>query len=228
MSDFKSLFSAGVRGLEIEVPLQAVDRLALYFSELLKWSAKINLIAKSANDEQIVENHFIDSLTILPLLCGPSNHLLDIGSGAGFPGLVCKSVCPELTVTIAEPREKRVSFLKHIIRTLGLTGVEVLCCRVEDERQLTSQMQFSHITGRAVTELGRFLQMAQRFAHPGMQVICMKGPRWHEELDKAAPLLNNSCYLPPQIVECVLPFSKAKRTILLFSVKDTLSIGSQR
>ncbi|MGW8194001.1 MAG: 16S rRNA (guanine(527)-N(7))-methyltransferase RsmG [Desulforhopalus sp.] len=227
MFDFKAVLTAGLHCLDTEIPAEATDRLALYFDELTKWSAKINLIAKPANAEQVVENHFLDSLTLLPLLRGTSDHLLDVGSGAGFPGLVCKTVLPELTVTLVEPRAKRVSFLKHIIRTLALTGIEVLCSRVEDESRLPSGAHYSHITGRAVTELGSFLKMTERFAYPGMRVICMKGPKWREELDKAASVLHNSCFPSPQRVEAVLPFSKAKRTILVFTVKNTQSTGKK-
>ncbi len=113
---------------------EAFDRLNLYFNELKKWGRKVNLIAKSSSDQQIVENHFIDSLTILPLLVGANTHLLDIGTGAGFPALVCKAAYPELAITLVEPRLKRVSFLGHITRTLGLQEVKILSCRVEDEQ----------------------------------------------------------------------------------------------
>lgn len=221
MFDFRARLREGLRDYPIDVPGEAIEQLALYFNELKKWSAKINLIARSTDDEQIVENHFLDSLTLLPQLFGKKRHLLDIGTGAGFPGLVCKAAYPELMVTLVEPRLKRVSFLKHMIRTLGLTGITVLCCRAEDEIQLPSQNRFSHITSRAVTEIGATIVMAERFAHPGTQLVCMKGPRWREELDAASSILDNSSYLPPQVVEWVLPFSKAKRTILLFNTKNT-------
>ena len=132
MSDFSKRLETGLQLLGIEISAEAYDRLTLYFAELKKWSKKVNLIAKSAGDEQIVESHFLDSLTILPLLTGENAHLLDIGTGAGFPALVCKAALPELAVTLVEPRLKRVSFLGHITRILGLEEVRVLPCRVED------------------------------------------------------------------------------------------------
>jgi 16S rRNA (guanine527-N7)-methyltransferase len=116
---------------------------------------------RDTEPQQIIENHFIDSLTILPLLHGADVHLLDIGSGAGFPGLVCKAARPELLVTLVEPRLKRASFLGHIVRTLGLDGVTILTCRIEDEVQLPSDTVFSHITGRAITEVGPFLRWSK-------------------------------------------------------------------
>ena len=128
--DFRQQLGQGCDALEIVLDAAAVERLFVYFTELLRWSRKINLIAKGTPDAEILEKHFLDSLTLLPLLDTPDSHLLDVGTGAGFPGLVCKAARPDLTVTLLEPRLKRVSFLRHVIRTLNLTGVEALACRV--------------------------------------------------------------------------------------------------
>ena len=216
MAGFAAQLTAGLEKLEIAVPAQSIDRLATYFSELKKWSKKVNLIAKSATDEEIVENHFVDSLTLLPLLAESGCHLLDIGTGAGFPGLVCKAVRPELTVTLVEPREKRVSFLGHIVRTLGLKDVTILGCRVEDQERLPADRPFTHITGRAVTEVGAFLTMVERFSASAPQVILMKGPKWREELAAASAVVERSAFKLADVRECVLPFSGARRFLLTF------------
>ncbi|GAB6192195.1 16S rRNA (guanine(527)-N(7))-methyltransferase RsmG [Desulfocastanea catecholica] len=220
MFDFRQRLETGLHLLGLEISPASVDRLAVYFAELKKWSRKINLIAKSAGDEQIVENHFLDSLTLLPLIGTAGSHLLDIGTGAGFPALVCKAACPELAVTLVEPREKRVSFLGHIVRTLGLTEVRILSCRVEDEIQLPSATAFSHITARAVTEIGPLLQMVERFAPSSPQLVWMKGPRWQEEITAAAEIVNRSSFRLDRVVECALPFSGAERRIVIFTVHE--------
>jgi 16S rRNA (guanine527-N7)-methyltransferase len=222
MFDFRQRLETGLHLLGTEISPASVDRLAIYFAELKKWSRNINLIAKSAGDEQIVEKHFLDSLTLLPLLGGAGSHLLDIGTGAGFPALVCKAACPELAVTLVEPREKRVSFLGHMVRTLGLKEVLILSCRVEDETQLPSTAVFSHITARAVTEIGPLLQMVERFAPSGPQLVCMKGPRWREEINAAAEILNRSSFRLDRVVECALPFSGAERRIVIFAAREQL------
>lgn len=217
MVDFHKHMATGLGILGIDFPHQSLDRLACYFTELKKWSRKVNLIAKSATDEQIIENHFLDSLTLLPLLEGPDSHLLDIGTGAGFPGLVCKAACPELSVTLVEPRAKRVSFLGHVERTLGLENVTVLSCRVEDEELLPADRPFTHITGRAVTEIGPFLKMVERFSQASPRLILMKGPKWREELTAAKEIVDRSSFKLEGVKECVLPFSGAQRTFLLFT-----------
>lgn len=218
MFDFSQRLETGLKILGIDISPEAFDRLFLYFSELKKWGRKVNLIAKSTSDEQIVENHFLDSLTILPLLQGGNTHLLDIGTGAGFPALVCKAAYPELAVTLVEPRLKRVSFLGHIVRTLDLEQTKILSCRVEDEEFLPSALEFTHITARAVTEIGSFLLMVERFSSSGPKLICMKGPKWQDEFAAASEVLAHSAYRLDHVVECALPFSRAERNILMFTV----------
>ena len=122
----------GLGRLGLALDEAKVEALCVYFAELSKWNRKMNLVAHAAA-QQVLEAHFLDSLTLLPFLRATDvqKKLLDVGSGAGFPGLVLKTVLPELEVTLIEPRQKRVSFLKHIIRTLGLKGVEVLAIRLD-------------------------------------------------------------------------------------------------
>ena len=215
--DFRQQLQQGCDSLDIVLDAAAVERLFVYFTELLRWGRRINLIAKGTPDAEILEKHFLDSLTLLPLLDSPDSHLLDVGTGAGFPGLVCKAARPDLTVTLLEPRLKRVSFLRHVIRTLNLTGVEALACRVEDETLLPSTPVFTHITSRAVTDIAEFLGMVGRLCGPGTKVICMKGPKWQEELHV---LQNSSPALALQhrsTLERELPFSAARRALLTFS-----------
>jgi 16S rRNA (guanine527-N7)-methyltransferase len=215
--DFTSVLGEGAERLGLTLSGEATARLALYFVELKKWSKKTNLVSTSGSDEELIENHFLDSLALLPSLGGDDAHLLDIGSGAGFPGLVCKAAKPELTVTLVEPRQKRTVFLGHIARTLGLDGVRLLCCRIEDQERLPSSTCFTHITCRALTEIGSFLKMIERFAAPTTTVISMKGPKWREELAAAGEVLTASPYrLAGEVAYC-LPFSRAQRVLVMFS-----------
>lgn len=213
--DFKGRLSAGLSQLEIALEDDSFDRLEKYFYELKKWSRKVNLIAKSSSDEHILENHFIDSLSILPLLEKPGTHLLDVGTGAGFPGLVCKAVNADLKVTLVEPRQKKVSFLRHVVRTLALSDVMVAECRIEDEDRLPSSTPFTHITSRAVSEIKIFMGMVERFAAEGTQVICMKGPKWQEEMAAAGESVHKA-YINEKVIELVLPFSGARRALLVY------------
>ena len=196
-------------GLELEAAV--CDRLLVYMAELLKWNRRINLVARDTTEEQLLENHVLDSLTLLPLLQASASppHLLDVGSGAGFPGLVLASALSEGRFTLVEPRQKRVTFLRHLIRLLGLTNTEVVAERVEalgeDARGL-----FSHITSRAVAEPGIFLPMIERLAVSSTRVLLMLA---RQEMLAGIETMASGHW---RVVECrslTLPFSKAPRIL---------------
>ena len=217
---FAPCLEQGLASLGLALDTEAIGRLAQYCVELKKWSQKMNLIAKNTGDRDIVEAHFLDSLTMLPFLQGPQVSLLDVGTGAGFPGLVLKAVRQEIDLTLVEPRQKRVAFLNHIARTLGLSGVRTLCGRIEDEHMLATAEHFTHITSRAVIDIAGFVQMVGRFLHPGARLVCMKGPKWQDELAAAQEALTQFQLGIPEIRELKLPFSGAERALLSFEVKS--------
>lgn len=212
--------------LPLDNPEQVVERLALYLHELKKWNRSINLIGRDATDRQIVENHFLDSLTLVPLVreretgfpCS-SPRLLDVGSGAGFPGLALRCACPELEVTLLEPRHKRVSFLKHITRTLELDHVAVVAARLGDEADGPFGVEggFSFITCRALTDLAAFLAMAAPCCGRETLVVCMKGPRGRDELKEFQTINDDAAgFRLRDVREWRLPFSQALRLLLVF------------
>ncbi|MGB5231391.1 MAG: 16S rRNA (guanine(527)-N(7))-methyltransferase RsmG [Desulfoprunum sp.] len=213
---FQDLLLRGAAALGLELDREAVAALALYHRELQRWSGKVNLIARNTPEAQVVESHFLDSLTLLPLL-PPAARLLDIGTGAGFPGLACKAVRPDLLLTLVEPRLKRVSFLRHIVRTLGMNEVTIVADRIEDERQLPATTPFTHVTSRAVADIAGFLTMAGRFSQPGLKLVCMKGPKWREELAAAGPVIATLAFALEEVIETTLPFSGAMRALLVFA-----------
>lgn len=210
---FNSMLRRGADSLAVELDVQQSRRLYDYFSELKRWSRKVNLISKSATDEEIVEKHFLDSLALLNLLKLPSASLLDVGSGAGFPGLVCKAARPEMKVGLVEPRLKRVSFLRHICRLLDLADVEVHGCRLED-RTLEGEATCGWVVSRAVAEIGDFLTLCSRFKEYGSTVVCMKGPGYLDELDDRT--IAASGWRQVDTKTYCLPFSGAQRSLLVF------------
>jgi len=193
----------------------AVDRLAVYFLELCEWNDKVDLVAP-ADDRHILEHHFLDSLTLLPLLgrATAESHLLDIGSGAGFPGLALKAARPQLSVTLVEPRRKRVTFLRHIVRTLGLQTIDVIGARLEE---MAPEPRFSHITSRAFTSIEALLGLARPFCRAGGLVICMRGPKGGEEAEAWRSGSSREPYTLMGVHAITLPFSGASRHLLLFA-----------
>jgi 16S rRNA (guanine527-N7)-methyltransferase len=178
----------------------------------MKWSQRINLIARNTAEAQVIENHFLDSLSLVPLLVEhKASHLLDVGTGAGFPGLVLACVLPNTRCTLVEPRQKRVVFLRHIVRSLGLDHVEIVADRIEPYLT-TWQGRFSHIVSRAVAEPSIFLLLTRPLLGPKTQVILMLAR--DEALAPIAHLPNG----PWRIVATqsfTLPFSGAARLLAL-------------
>jgi 16S rRNA (guanine527-N7)-methyltransferase len=169
------LLIEGAAQLGVGLDPATCDRLLVYLTELMKWSRRINLIARDTPEDQAIETHFLDSLTLVPLLreAEAPIHLLDVGTGAGFPGLVLAIVLPEARFTLVEPRQKRVTFLRHLIlRTLGLTNASVVADRIEPH-VATWCGQFSHITSRAVAEPSLFLPLVRPLVTPETRIILM-------------------------------------------------------
>jgi 16S rRNA (guanine527-N7)-methyltransferase len=169
------LLGRGLQALGLEISATSREKILVYCRELLKWNRRINLIARNTPPDEALEKHFLDSLTLLPILeqYGESDStLLDVGTGAGFPGLVLAAVRPGLRVTLVEVRQKRVTFLRHIIRTLDLANITVVATRLE-QASLEGH-RFDFITGRAVADAKRFLELLADIPDPDTLVVLMQ------------------------------------------------------
>jgi len=148
---FVDTLVAGTSTFGINLSKLQIAALLSYYCELERWSEKINLTS-IRDTKEIAIKHYLDSLLYSQALEKKTNlSLLDIGSGAGFPGLPLKILVPELRVTLLEPNEKKTSFLRHIIGTLDLKDVSVVSRSLRDfSRMTTGHGRFSCITTRAV------------------------------------------------------------------------------
>jgi len=212
-------------GLPLQNRSEILPRLAVYFYELKKWNQKINLVARTMADHQILENHFLDSLTLLSILDHENleqETVLDVGTGAGFPGLVLKAACPELAVVLIEPRSNRFYFLKHIIRKTNLQGVELVNGRIEEksEMQELSTRKFSFITSRAFTDSSQFVRLTSPYLGQGGRIVCMKGPVAEKELDILIKKGLPEKFFVAATTKLQLPFSKAERTLIFIKYSD--------
>ncbi|MCI5114737.1 MAG: 16S rRNA (guanine(527)-N(7))-methyltransferase RsmG [Candidatus Electrothrix sp. AW1] len=217
-------FLSGLNKLGLSLTPQQTESILLYCQELRKWSKRINLIARHTSPTDIVEKHFLDSLTLVPVIQqygfsleqgrGGNNKiskisLLDIGTGAGFPGLVLATAQPQLSVTLVEPRQKRVSFLRHIIRTLGLSNVQVTDQRIEPG-QGWDGTEFTFITSRAVAAADIFLPMIEEMTTAKTVVIMMNAGDEQQRMDQR--VTGWQCLEERKFF---LPFSQHPRTLTL-------------
>jgi 16S rRNA (guanine527-N7)-methyltransferase len=226
-----ALLASGLQsmGLDAAVDDAARKRLVAYFYELKKWNRSINLVARNTPDPQIIDSHFLDSLTLLPLILEwrhdssalPS--LLDIGTGAGFPGLVLKAVCPALEVTLVEPSQKRVSFLKHVIRSLQFEGITVVIGRIGVKEDVSVQLagrKFDLVTSRALTDMSSFVVMAIPHCHRRGRIVCMKGPQGAEELKTFQAIGEAGGLRLAETREWRLPLSQGLRFLYCFGWQE--------
>lgn len=159
----------------------------VYSDELVAWNKRTNLTAITES-EAIEVKHFLDSLSCLQALPrGDGLRVLDVGSGAGFPGLPLKIARPDLRLSLLESVGKKVSFLQHIVQRLGLADVQILEGRAEDYgRQPEQREQYDVVLARAVAELRVLVELTLPFCRVGGVVIAQKRAGIDEEMRSAA------------------------------------------
>lgn len=180
-----------------------------YLQLLIKWNQKINLTAIT-DPRTILEEHFFDSLIPLPFLKN-CRTLLDVGSGAGFPGIPIKMTRPDLDLTLVESIKKKVDFMKEVVRELHLESVHVVNDRLVPNLEIG---RFDAIVSRGTMALDKFVLLASNFLNTGGRIITFKGKNTDEELEEAKPIIKN---LGKKIsVESYrLPFSHKERSLIV-------------
>ena len=210
----KDLLIEGAKTFGIDLDEKAIRAFETYLEELLKWNRKINLTA-IRSEKGIVLKHFLDSFSVHPYLPHGSV-VLDIGSGAGFPGIPLKIIHPAMEVTLIDSVRKKVDFQRHIIRVLGLGGTEVIHGRVQDKEILRDfGGRFDIILSRAFSDLETLLALSLPFLRTEGKVVAMKGGVDDKEL-RLLTGTEGTPYRLQRAISLTLPFSSAKRTILLF------------
>ena len=209
---FTRLFLQASQEVSVSLGAQHVQLFWLYLQELLEWNRTFSLTGIK-NLEDIIIKNFIDSLTPLPYL-DSSGRLLDIGSGAGFPSIPLKIGCPELEVQLVEASRKKVSFIKHLIRTLGLKGVSVLHGRIEEMEH--PGRPFRTIISRAFQRPAPLLQLVSPLLEPSTTLVAMLGPTTREEHSELEALALEQNLEVSRVVSLELPRDRGGRTLVFF------------
>jgi 16S rRNA (guanine527-N7)-methyltransferase len=210
----KDLLVEGANTFGIHLDGKAIESFEVYLKELLKWNQKINLTA-IRSEKGIVLKHFLDSLSVYPYIPKTCS-LLDIGSGAGFPGIPLKITQPNLEMTLIDSVRKKVDFQRHIIRILGLRGTEAIHGRVQDKGILQSLGgRFDITLSRAFSDLRTLLILGFPFLKQRGWVIAMKGEVDNKEI-RLLTETEGTRYRLQKTAFLTIPFSSFKRTILLF------------
>jgi len=181
---------AGAGKLGIEFNAGQIKQFELYYQELIEWNEKINLTAIT-HYSSVQVKHFLDSLTITLALSDqgigrPDFHIVDVGTGAGFPGVPLKILFPKPRLVLLEPTTKKTAFLHHLIRKLELENVEVLNAGAEDAAHLALyREQFDLVLSRAVALLPTLLELTLPFCQIGGRFIAQKKGEFSQEISGA-------------------------------------------
>ena len=208
----KERFVEELKKLDIvldEVQLKQLDQ---YYHLLVEWNEKINL-TRIIDEKEVYLKHFYDSLTLYRVIDLKGDiKLCDIGTGAGFPGIVLKIVFPNLKITLVDSLLKRIKFLNIVINELGLSSIETVHSRAEDYVK-NNKGKYDVVTCRAVSRLSNLLDYSTPLLKKNGYFVPMKA-NCEEEIDECLPILKRKKLVIEKVDEFLLPIENSKRTII--------------
>ena len=212
--EFIEKISNQSKELGVNITNMQAEKFYLYTNMLLEWNEKINLTAITEQNE-IIQKHFIDSLTINKYIDEEAS-IIDVGTGAGFPGIPIKIVRDDIRVTLLDALNKRINFLNEVIEQNKLTNIDTIHARAEEAgKNKDFREKFDISTSRAVAPLNVLVEYLLPLVKIGGKCICMKGSNAKEEVEnskKAISLLGGKI---EKIEELELPKSDIKRTVIV-------------
>lgn len=221
LNDFSYKITNKLKYYGIEIDKNNTIQLYNYMNLLIEWNKKMNLTAITEPNEIIIK-HFVDSLTINEFINHNSN-VIDIGTGAGFPGIPLKIIRNDISITLMDSLNKRINFLEEVIKSLKLEKILTIHARAEElGNNKYYRQKYDHITSRAVAPLNYLLEYMMPFAKIGGSCICMKGSNIEEELKEAERAIIKLGGKIEKIKKLKLPETNIERNIIIIKkVKDT-------
>lgn len=208
----KDEFLEEVKKLVINLDENQLTQLEEFYELLIGWNEKINLTTIT-DKEEVYLKHFYDSLTLVKSInLNQEIYLCDVGSGAGFPGIVLKICFPKLKIVLIEALQKRVNYLNDVIQKLKLKDIVAIHTRMEDFSKLNEE-KFDIITARAVANLNVLLEISVRALKINGQMVFMKA-NCDEELENSKQTLNKLSCKIVKIDKFKLPKENSNRTII--------------
>ena len=212
--EFIEKINTQAQKLGINISNEQAEKFYLYTNMLLEWNEKINLTAITEQNE-IIQKHFIDSLTINKYV-NESASIIDVGTGAGFPGIPLKIVREDISVTLLDALNKRINFLNEVIEQNELTNIETIHARAEEAgKNKALRESFDIATSRAVAPLNVLVEYLLPLVKIGGKCICMKGSNAKEEIENSRKAISILGGKIEKIEELELPNSDIKRTIIV-------------
>ena len=213
MSMLEEILRQGLAELGLEADERAVARLRLYYERLEEKNRVMNLTAITG-EEEVARLHFLDCAALLKQADFAGKRVIDVGSGAGFPGLVLKILQPEMDLTLLDSLDKRVRFLEELSGELGLEGVRCVHARAE-EAPPEFRQGFDIACSRAVARLSLLSELCLPLVKPGGLFLAMKGPELERELEEAEKGIRLLGGQTEKIALCQVPGTDLAHKVLL-------------
>lgn len=207
------ILSQGSRELGIPLSDAQINQLIEYSRLLVSRNEQVNLTAIT-DPEGIAIKHFLDSLTAI-LTGYVRGNVIDVGTGAGFPGLVLKIAKPEINLVLLDSLNKRINFLKEVSETLGLDGVEFVHARAEDGARTKYRGGFDTVVSRAVANMTVLSELCIPYLKIGGRFLALKGPLADEELSAAKRAIHILGGEIEQVFEAKIPYSDLSHKIII-------------
>ena len=188
MNEMRAALDQGLPLLGLDLPEETREKLCDFGAAMVKQNEVMNLTAITAPD-QVAKLHLLDSLTVLRCADLKGKQIVDVGCGAGFPGVPLAIACPEAKITLLDSLAKRMNWLDTILPQLGVTNARTLTARAE-EAVATRREKFDFATSRAVARLNILLELTAPYVRVGGKVLAMKGAAAREELAEARNAIN--------------------------------------
>lgn len=208
------LLRESLKQLNIFCDDEVIDRFERYYDLLVSWNDKINLTSLTKKEDIIIK-HFIDSIIMIKYTDITGKTLLDVGTGAGFPGIPLKIICSECNVLLLDSLKKRIVFLEEVISELGLSGISAIHGRAEDvAKEKDLRERFDIVTSRAVANLSTLSEYCLPFVNMDGYFISYKGTNITDEIsgsEKAIKILGGSM---DRIERFILPISDNERSLI--------------
>ena len=213
IKEFEEIMLYYSKELNINVSKIQIKQFYDYMNLLIEWNKVINLTG-IVEPKEIILKHFIDSLTVLGKI-DKDDLIIDVGTGAGFPGIPIKILCPETKVVLLDSLNKRVNFLNEVINKLKLKDIQTIHGRAEDfGRDKNYREKYDVAIARAVAPLNILLEYLMPFTKIDGKCICMKGPNTEKEINNSK---NAIAVLGGTLIdknEFELPYTDISRTII--------------
>lgn len=210
----KNILQEGAKKLSLELDEIKIAKLEKYAALLKEWNNKINLTAIT-DDEGIATKHFLDSLTAL-CTGKVQGKVIDVGTGAGFPGLVLKIAKPEIELTLLDSLNKRINFLGEVAKELEIDGIEMVHSRAEDGGvNRAYRAMFDTVVSRAVANMKLLSEWCLPFLKVGGYFLALKGPLADKELEEAKRTITILGGEVEGVYEANIPFTDLSHKIIV-------------